>query len=40
MGIYNGPPDAATRYFQGKMAEPLSVSMKPIVDQALAQAGR
>ena len=39
MGIYNGPPDAATRYFQGKMSEPLGVSMKPIVDQALAQAG-
>jgi hypothetical protein len=39
MGIYNGPPDAATRYFQGKMSAPLSASMRPIVDQTLAQAG-
>lgn len=39
MGIYNGPPDAATRYFQGKMSKPLGESMQPIVDQALAQAG-
>lgn len=39
MGIYNGPPDAATRYFQGKMSPQLAEAMKPIVDQALAQAG-
>lgn len=39
MGIYKGPPDAATRYFQGKMSTPLGESMRPIVDQALAQAG-
>ena len=39
MGIYNGPPDAATRYFQGKMSPQLAVEMKPVVDQALAQAG-
>lgn len=39
MGIYNGPPDAATRYFQEKMSEPLGVAMKPIVDQTLTQAG-
>jgi len=39
IGIYNGPPDAATRYFQGKMSEPLGLAMRPIVDQALAQAG-
>jgi len=39
MGIYNGPPDAATRYFQGKMSEPLDVAMRPIVDQALNEAG-
>jgi hypothetical protein len=39
MGIYNGPQDAATRYFQEKMSPQLAVEMKPIVDQALAQAG-
>jgi hypothetical protein len=39
MGIYNGPPDAATRYFQGKMSTLLGESMRPMVDQALAQAG-
>ena len=39
MGIYNGPQDAATRYFQQKMSPQLAVEMKPIVDQALTQAG-
>ena len=39
MGIYQGPPDAATRYFQKKMSPQLAVEMKPIVDQTLAQAG-
>lgn len=39
MAIYNGPPDAATRYFQGKMSEPLAVAMRPIVDQTLNEAG-
>jgi hypothetical protein len=39
MGIYNGPPDAATRYFQQKMTPQLAVAMKPIVDQALSQTG-
>lgn len=39
MGIYNGPQDAATRYFQQKMSPQLAVDMKPIVDQALSQAG-
>ena len=39
MGIYNGPPDAATRYFQKKMSPQLAVEMKPVVDQALEQAG-
>lgn len=38
-GIYNGPQDAATRYFQGKMSEPLAKAMQPIVDEALSQAG-
>lgn len=39
LGIYHGPPDAATRYFQGKMSAPLGESMRPIVTQALAEAG-
>lgn len=39
MRIYNGPQDAATRYFQCKMSKPLGESMRPIVGQALAQAG-
>ncbi len=38
-GIFNGPPDAATRYFQKKMTPQLSEEMKPLVDQALSQAG-
>mgnify|MGYP001063346223 CR=1 FL=1 len=38
-GIYNGPDDAATRYFQGKMSEPLAAAMKPIVEGALSQVG-
>lgn len=37
--IYNGPDDAATRYFQGKMTEPLVASMRPVVDSAVAEAG-
>lgn len=39
MGIYNGPPDAATRYFQKTMSKPLGEAMRPIVDEALQQAG-
>ena len=37
--IYNGPDDAATRYFQGKMTDPLVASMRPVVDSAVAEAG-
>ena len=39
MGIYNGPQDAATRYFQKQMSPKLAEEMKPIVDQSLSQAG-
>lgn len=39
MGIYNGPEDAATRYFQKKMSPQLAEEMKPIVEQTLEQAG-
>ena len=37
--IYDGPKDAATQYFRGKMSAPLATSMRPIVDQELASAG-
>ena len=39
MGIYNGPDDAATRYFQDKMSAPLAEAMQPIVEQAINQVG-
>jgi hypothetical protein len=38
-GIYNGPKDAATRYFQAKMSSPLADEMRPIVDRSLAEVG-
>ncbi len=37
--IYEGPDDAATRYFQGRMATPLAERMAPIVDQILSDVG-
>ena len=37
--IYNGPNDAATRYFQGKMTPPLAERMAPIVNDSLAEVG-
>ena len=37
--IYNGPDDAATRYFQSKMSAPLSARMEPIVSKSLEQVG-
>jgi hypothetical protein len=37
--ILNGPDDAATQYFKGKMSSPLSAEMKPIVDNSLNQVG-
>lgn len=39
MQIYNGPDDAATRYFQDKMSAPLADAMQPIVEQAINQVG-
>lgn len=39
MGIYNGPDDAATRYFEGKMSDPLAAAMQPIVENSLNQVG-
>lgn len=38
-GILNGPKDAATQYFQGKMSSPLARDMRPIVDGELAAVG-
>ncbi len=38
-GIWKGAPDAATRYFQGKMSAPLAAAMKPVVEDSLAQVG-
>jgi hypothetical protein len=37
--ILNGPNDAATQYFKGKMSSPLSAEMKPIVDNSLNEVG-
>ncbi len=33
--IYNGPNDAATQYFRGKMSGPLVDAMRPIVEDTL-----
>jgi hypothetical protein len=38
-GIYSGPDDAATRYFQGKMTPPLAERMAPVVNESLAEVG-
>ncbi|MCF7822072.1 MAG: DUF4197 family protein [Mariprofundaceae bacterium] len=38
-GIYKGPDDAATRYFKGKMSDPLSDEMRPVIEKALSQVG-
>ncbi len=37
--IYDGPDDAATHYFQGKMTPPLAKRMQPVVDRSLADVG-
>lgn len=39
MGIYNGPDDAATQYFRGKMSDTLVGEMAPVVDESLGEAG-
>jgi hypothetical protein len=33
--ILDGPKDAATRYFEGKMSSPLKTEMRPVVDSTL-----
>lgn len=37
--IFNGPDDAATRYFERTMTPDLKARMKPIVDQSLSEVG-
>lgn len=37
--ILEGPNDAATQYFKGRMSRPLANEMKPIVEGELARAG-
>ncbi|MGV1098988.1 DUF4197 domain-containing protein [Thiovibrio sp. JS02] len=37
--IYDGPNDAATRYFQGRMSPALAKAMEPVVDRSLGEAG-
>ncbi len=37
--IYDGPDDAATRYFQRKMTPPLATRMEPVVKSSLADVG-
>ncbi|MEM7403882.1 MAG: DUF4197 domain-containing protein [Pseudomonadota bacterium] len=37
--IYDGPDDAATRYFQSKMSNPLASAWRPVVDRSLADVG-
>ena len=37
--ILTGPDNAATLYFEDKMTAPLAASMRPIIDDALADAG-
>ena len=39
MGIYNGPEDAATRYFEEKMSVPLAEEMRPVVSESLQEVG-
>lgn len=37
--IYEGPNDAATQYFKGRMTTPLADSMRPVVDSTLSEVG-
>lgn len=37
--IYDGPDDAATRYFQEKMTPALTERMRPVVERSLADVG-
>lgn len=37
--IYDGPDDAATRYFERRMSSPLAKAMRPIVSDSLSEVG-
>lgn len=37
--IYKGPENAATTYLQNKMSVPLSLEMRPIIENSLSQVG-
>jgi hypothetical protein len=37
--MLNGQNDAATRYFQSKMVPELTITMRPVIDDSLAQVG-
>lgn len=37
--LLNGPDDAATRYFQERMSDPLKSEMMPVVDESLSKVG-
>ena len=39
MGIYNGPPDSATRYFQRKMTPALVAELRPVIEAAMGEVG-
>ncbi len=39
LGIFNGPNDAATRYFERTMTPQLVTLMRPIIDNTLADVG-
>ena len=38
-GIYSGPDDSATRYFQKMMSHSLSEAMRPIIEDSLSKVG-
>ncbi len=37
--IYEGPDDAATQYFKGKMTPDLAAEMKPVIENSLSEVG-
>ena len=39
MGIYNGPDDSATRYFQAKMTPALIAEMRPVIEASMSEVG-
>ena len=39
MEIYNGPDDAATRYFREKMTPELARTMRPVINDTLSEVG-